>query len=653
MHRLRLWLSALFATTALAAAGLVLIPVDAQTVILCKGVTTVEVSKCDAGYAAAMSRSHWRMYAGHNCVNYVAWQLGRNGVPEPPILMGNARDWAANAQRIGYRVDSRPAVGSVGAWPGRNHVVYVAEVGSNYLIVREDNYPGYYPKGMYQTLKVYPGSGSYPTQFIHFDDRTSLETPTGLAITKQTASSLSLSWDGVVGAPSYRVQISPHADMSGAKYWGFSSSSGTVTGLADATRYYVRVAVVDSDNVNRLTSYTGGPYPSALTLPAPPTTPINLRSTAQRTDSLTLAWDAVKGAPRYRVQYSRNADMSGSSYRSFTSPSAVLTGLAAATKYYFRVTVVDAADSARLTGYTPAPYPSASTKPVTAALPTPTNLRATSQTKDSLTLAWDAVAGAPRYRIQYSTSPTMSGALYTSFGTNTGTITGLEPDTEYFFRVVVVDANNNAKLSGYTPLPAPSDSTAMAILPIPTGLRSTAQTKDSLTLAWDAVKGAPRYRIQYSKSPTMSGASYRSFTTNSAVLTGLAEGTAYFFRVVVVDAEGIAKLTDYTQAPYPSASTIAAPTTPTNLRSTSQASSSLTLAWNAVPGAPRYRVQYSRYSTMSGASYASFVDSTGVLTGLIPKTTYYFRVVVVDADNNLKLTAYTANPYPFATTQPE
>lgn len=171
MHRFGVWLTAGLIAVALVVLGLTVAPVSATIQVLCKGVSTADTAKCNPAYAKDMAKMHWRMYGGHNCTNYVAWQLTQNGVKEPSRLMGNARDWVANAKKEGYTVNSTPAVGSVGAWgTSKNHITYVVAVGSNYIITHEDNYPGYYPKGLYQELKIYKGDSSYPTQFIHFKD---------------------------------------------------------------------------------------------------------------------------------------------------------------------------------------------------------------------------------------------------------------------------------------------------------------------------------------------------------------------------------------------------------------------------------------------------------------------------------------------------
>lgn len=169
--------------SALAATVLVLpvfatVPASAQTTV-CSGVTTAEVRKCDpvTGYADAMAVSHWGMYKGHNCTNYGAYRLIMNGVARPSYNLGNANTWAERAKEHGIRVDTTPAVGAIGVWPGKNHLVFVDVVGNGYLSTSEDNYPGYYPKGMFRKLKVYPGDSSYPAQFIHFRDQMTSAVP--------------------------------------------------------------------------------------------------------------------------------------------------------------------------------------------------------------------------------------------------------------------------------------------------------------------------------------------------------------------------------------------------------------------------------------------------------------------------------------------
>lgn len=150
-------------------AGLAATTTSAQAfTVICTGKTKSEVAKCDtSGYADVMHQMHWRMYAGHNCTNYAAWRMKKAGVPEPKILMGNARDWHTNAKKLGYVVDNRPAVGAIAQWSkAASHVAYVEQVGSGFLILSEDSYTS----KTYRRYKVLTGASWYPERFIHFKD---------------------------------------------------------------------------------------------------------------------------------------------------------------------------------------------------------------------------------------------------------------------------------------------------------------------------------------------------------------------------------------------------------------------------------------------------------------------------------------------------
>lgn len=291
---------------------------------------------------------------------------------------------------------------------------------------------------------------------------------------------------------------------------------------------------------------------TAAVTPGPLVTPKNLRSTAQTSSSLTLAWDAVLGAPKYRVQISKSSTMSSPKYVAFDSNSGTVTGLSARTKYYFRVSVVDANNSARLTPYTTTPA-SSTTKPYEFAAPT--GLTSTDRSSTSLTLGWNAVAGAPAYRVQVSKSSTMSSPTYVAFDSNSGTVTGLAPNTKYYFRISVTSADHSTRMSSYTSTPV-SATTKLYDFAAPGHLASTGQSSTTLSLGWDAIEGAPAYRIQLSKYADMSGASYKAFASNSGVITGLAPNTMYYFRVAVAKADNSARLSDYSPKPAPSARTL-------------------------------------------------------------------------------------------------
>ena len=71
----------------------------------------------NGGYSAVYKKAHWNMYGGHNCTNYVAYRLGKRGVPQFTVPgRGNARYWGEHARNKGYAVDSSPRKGDVAWW---------------------------------------------------------------------------------------------------------------------------------------------------------------------------------------------------------------------------------------------------------------------------------------------------------------------------------------------------------------------------------------------------------------------------------------------------------------------------------------------------------------------------------------------------------
>jgi surface antigen len=125
------------------------------------------------GYRQASSSMFWKMYAGHNCTNYVAYRLIQSGMPttRPWEGSGNASNWGAAMASI---TDQSPRVGAV-AWYQSNvspagsngHVAYVEQVISETEIVVSEDYWG----GDFHWRRVTRTGGGWPSGFIHFNDK--------------------------------------------------------------------------------------------------------------------------------------------------------------------------------------------------------------------------------------------------------------------------------------------------------------------------------------------------------------------------------------------------------------------------------------------------------------------------------------------------
>ncbi len=157
-------------------------PATATSTLLCRGYDGCNaLGMSAAGYKAASSTMWWRMYAGHNCTNYVAYRLVKNGLPNerPWSGSGNASNWGAANASI---TDTVPSVGAV-AWWGANvrpagssgHVAYVEQViSASEIIVSQDSWGG-----DFSWARITRAGGSWPSGFVHFNDvpLTSLSAP--------------------------------------------------------------------------------------------------------------------------------------------------------------------------------------------------------------------------------------------------------------------------------------------------------------------------------------------------------------------------------------------------------------------------------------------------------------------------------------------
>jgi surface antigen len=144
-------------------------------------------SGCDANgdsshdYAAHEDVPYWRMIAGNECTNYVAYvESAVFGAPAPSYLLGNAGQWPASAEAHGVAVNGVPSVGAVAEWDGgapgmgpMGHVAVVEQVGPDdrYIVISQQHI-GSDPDG-YDWTRINAGFPSanwqeWPSHFIHF-----------------------------------------------------------------------------------------------------------------------------------------------------------------------------------------------------------------------------------------------------------------------------------------------------------------------------------------------------------------------------------------------------------------------------------------------------------------------------------------------------
>ncbi|GIU57094.1 hypothetical protein NicSoilC12_28430 [Arthrobacter sp. NicSoilC12] len=224
--------------------------------------------------------------------------------------------------------------------------------------------------------------------------------------------------------------------------------------------------------------------------------------------------------------------MSTPFYRNITSgTTGGYGGLTPATTYYVKVKALSST-GADLTAYSAAVV--AKTLPAQPA--PPSGLRATSQTSNYLTMAWNPVSGAVGYRLMYSTKSDMSTPFYRNIASGTtGGYGGLTPSTAYYVKVKALNSAGG-DLTAYSS--AVIARTLAAPPAPPAGLKSTAQSTTTLTFTWSAVPNAPQYRLALSSKADMTSATYLTSTSAGGEIRGLSPATAYYAQVRVISATG-------------------------------------------------------------------------------------------------------------------
>ena len=354
------------------------------------------------------------------------------------------------------------------------------------------------------------------------------------------------------------------------------------------------------------------------------TAPTNFQVTPGNAQ-VTATWQAASNASKYNLYYSRNSfsrSLSrGTKVSNLTGTSHTVTGLANRVTYYFVLTAEDASgkEGAASTEFSVTPL---------APPATPRGLRLTPGNNE-VTAKWNwwPDNGASSYILYYATS-SLAGATDLDTRatgitrvrniTNTSQrVTGLTNGTRYYFVVRGVNANGQ---SG----PVSAEASVIPQVPAPTNLRLTAGNTQA-TASWSAVGGASSYTLYYAES-SLAGATdldtrstgitrVRNITGTSQRVTGLTNGTTYYFVVRAVNADGQQSAASVEVSVTPQVS-LSVPAAPTGL-TLRDGFYEITASWQAVSGASTYNLYYAPFSLEGVTDLATRAGVTRVrnLTG--------------------------------------
>ena len=238
------------------------------------------------------------------------------------------------------------------------------------------------------------------------------------------------------------------------------------------------------------------------------------------------------------------------------------------------------------------------------------------------------------YNVSYATSPNFTGATVVHGGTGTSLVVNrLVNGSTYYFRVTAVNRVGEGQRSNEV------KAIPVGVPGAPTGLTAAAGD-GQVTLSWTAPGsgGAPisGYNVYQGTSPdgeAVTPVNRASLVTaTSYKVTGLVNGSTYYFRVTAVNRVGQGQRSNEAKA-IP----VGVPGAPTGLTAAA-GDGQVTLSWTA-PGSGGAPI--SGYNVYQGTSpdgeavtpvnRASLVTGTSYkVTGLVNGSTYYFRVTAVN-----------------------
>jgi fibronectin type 3 domain-containing protein len=131
----------------------------------------------------------------------------------------------------------------------------------------------------------------------------SIQPPSGISASAQSASSIQVSWNAVSGATGYKVYRSDSASGSYALHGSASAPPYTDSGLSASSTWYYKVSSVkDSQESAMSSSYASATTQSGGgTIDYPPAMPTGLVASSVSSGSITLTWNSVSTASSYNV----------------------------------------------------------------------------------------------------------------------------------------------------------------------------------------------------------------------------------------------------------------------------------------------------------------------------------------------------------------
>jgi titin len=409
---------------------------------------------------------------------------------------------------------------------------------------------------------------------------------------------VALAWATVTGATTYVLYQGSLQIYSGP------ANAYTATGLTNNTTYSFSVVAVGPGGTSASSAVT------TATPEAVPAAPSGLTAITGNTQ-VSLSWTAPSTQPPQQpVVYT--VYQGGVLIQSeITSTSFTVTGLPNGTSYSFTVAATDAY------GQMSAQSGTASATPIGA--PAAPGTASTTESNGQLTVSWAAAASS-------AAAPVTGYYVYNNSGTQVAQVTGgstsswldtvdtFSAGSSYTYSVASYNAITTSAQTAAAPV------TYVGPPAAPTGL-AAAPANGQATLSWAASVNATSYAVYRS-----GGSQVWSGSATSANVTGLTNGTTYYFYVVATGPGGSSGDSSTVSAlPEP------VPSAPWGMGATI-GNTQVSLSWTAPSGVPAADPIMSYTLYQDGVSIQSGITGTSyTVTGLVNGTNYSFTATATDS----------------------
>lgn len=280
---------------------------------------------------------------------------------------------------------------------------------------------------------------------------------------------------------------------------------------------------------------------------------------------------------------------------------------------------------------------------ITIHAPTVKNVKA-KMAVDGIDVSWAAVPEADGYNIYSWNSAKKAYDLLTTVegaDTTNATIYGVKAGSTYSLKVSAYNIIDKKQIVGYggtAKITVPKNFSQKLEAPIATATNNAAT--GHVKLSWSAVANADQYKVY--RAGTSNGTYKLMYTTKNLSYTNTSAnaGYTYYYKVVAVDSKGAYASSDYSKV----VSRTCDCARPVAKIAVNADTGKITVSWNNVKNAARYELlrstdgkNFRHYDYTNKTSYTNMA--------VTPGTTYYYRVVAINARSVYADSAVSATRY--------